>query len=249
MSDPWFLTVAGIRMDDTPDAEGVRWTATVDGWDSPAVRTDEGDFTGRHGAWGSLPLYGARALTVTGLAKSPDMATAFRVRDRLHLMPPTSESRTLIYHESVPKQVTVWRAGAPRSSDPIDNGTTHLVRWSLSLSARDPFKKALTPVTTPVSAGATVTIESPGTETAELVVTLVTAGTVDLAAGGLRFTTSALPAGAVIDVASQTVRAADGSDLSGAVVRYGSPGLPAGGGTVKQAGTASLSVKHFDTYA
>ena len=124
------------------------------------------------------------------------------------------------------------------------------LKVDVTVTADDPIATSIDPAPlVPVPAGATVPVDTPGTATAELVVTLTTAGTVDLIAGGLRFTTSALPAGAVIDVAAQSVRGSDGSDLSGAVLGYGSPGLPAGGGDIQQAGTAALSVQFFDTYA
>lgn len=119
-----------------------------------------------------------------------------------------------------------------------------------TLVADSPLIQAVTPVTTPVPAGSTVSVESPGTEAADLRVTVTSAGTVKLTAGGLTLTTTALPVGAVIDTGARTVTSSAGVDLWGTVATFAQwPALPRGGGPIEQAGTAGLSIQHFDTYA
>lgn len=250
MADRWPLSIDGLLMDDTPDAEGVRWRVNgVDGWDSPPVRTDDEDRTGQHGGYGSPRLYGARLLTVNGRAHCPDMAAAFRVRDRLHGLLGMDGPVVLEVLETPAKQLAVVAGGPPRSSWPREGGLNRVV-WQLPLLAHDPFKRATTSTTTPLAAASSVTIPQAGTATADLTITVTSPGTVVLSAGGLALTTSALPAGAVIDTAACTIESASGADLF-ATVAAGSqwPALPKGGGVVAQAGTAALSVTHFDTYA
>jgi hypothetical protein len=250
MPDPYPITLAGIRMDDTPDADGVRWRVfSVDGWDSAAVRIDTGDRTGRHGGYGSAPLWAARTLVVSGRAHCPDMATAFRVREvvaaRLSCMTPES----LVVHESVPKSLTVVCGGQPRSSSPID-APPYRVTWQVTLRADDPFKRVLTPTVTPLGAHSSAFIASAGTVAADLLVTVTTAGAVALSAGGQTFYASALPVGAVIDTGAGTVRSAAGDDLFATVGAFSDwPALPPVGGTVAQAGTAGLSIVHHDTFS
>jgi hypothetical protein len=71
-----------------------------------------------------------------------------------------------------------------------------------------------------------------------------------LTAGGLTLTTTSLPTGAVIDTGACTVMSSGGADLFSSVVAGSQwPALPAGGGSVAQAGTAGLSVVSYDTYA
>ena len=252
MPDPYPITLAGIRMDDTPDVDGVRWRVfSVDGWDSAAVRIDAGDRTGRHGGYGSSPLWAARTLVVSGRAHCPDMATAFRVREIVAAQLSCMSPESLVVHESVPKSLTVVCGGQPRSSVPID-APPYRVTWQVTLRADDPFKRVLTPTVTPLAAGSTVTIPSAGTAAADLLVKVTSAGTVTLSAGGQTLRTGSLPVGAVIDTARATVETGAGVDLfQSAPVIPGSqfPSLPKGGGPVTQAGTAALLVTHFDTFA
>ena len=255
MADRWPVTLAGVRMDDTPDDDGVRWRITrpgggdpLEGWDSPPVREDESEITGRDGGAGSEPLYGARLLTLWGRAHCPTIEVAFLVRDRLQSMPPLRGSTSLTVHEPVPKQLIV-RRGATRSTWPTGSAP-YRVTFQIPLTARNPFKLGLTLRTLNVGAGATVTAEHLGTAAADLRATVTSAGTVQLTAGGLTLTTSSLPVGAVIDTASCTVTGPTGTDLYTAVAAGAQwPALPAGGGPVTQAGAANLDVTYFDTYA
>ena len=249
MADLVPVTFAGILMDGaTPDDEGVIWgvQSPIDGWDAAPVRVSDEDQTGRHGTFGPARLYGARPLVLSGDAQSPDLATAFRVRDRVAAY---FGSGSLVVREPVPKSLEVVQGGIARSSEPM-NRAPFWIDWQVSLVARDPFKRALSSTTIAVPAGATVAIPSDGTAAADLRATVTSAGTVQLTAGGLTLTTSSLPVGAVIDTASCTVTGPDGADLYGAVAHASQwPALPAGGGPVKQAGTAALDITYRDTYA
>lgn len=240
------VTLAGLLMDgSTADASGVVWTVEeVVGWDSAPVRINDADRTGRHGGYGPTRLCAARLLTVSGVADCPSLAAAFAARDRLH----TISDGDLIVAEPVPKSVEVMSGGAPRASDPIEGGACWF-RFQIPLVAQDPFKRSTTARTTVVAAGATVAVDNDGTAAADLIVTLTTSGTVVLTSGGLTLTTGTLPSGAVIDTGASTVVSSGGVDLFSSVLVPRFPALPAGGGSVVQAGTAALSVQTFDTYA
>jgi hypothetical protein len=249
-SDAYGVNFCGVEMDDaTLDAYGVRWVKnSLEGWDSPPVRINDSDKTGRHGGYGPSRLYGARLLTLNGMAHAPDMATAFEVRDRLHAMPGLSGSGVLVMHEAVDKSLDVMLGGDIKVSMPMPLPRPY-VRFQIPLVAHDPFKRGASH-TTAVASGATVTAPNAGTAPADMRVTLTTGGTVILSAGGLTLTTGALPAGAVIDTGATSVQDSTGADLFTLVSLPPLwPAIPAGGGPVGQLGTADLSVVHFDTYA
>ena len=250
MADVWPVELCGVLMDgETLDADGVRWARnTLTGWDSPAVRLNGDVRTGTHGAWSSRPLYAARELTLSGIAFCPDMATAERVGDRLHGMPGTGSSGVLTVHSAAPKSLTVDLNGELRATWPFDIPNPY-VRFQIPLRADDPFKRSTTARTTPVAAGATVTIDNDGTAAADLLVTLTSSGTVVLTAGGVTLTTASLPSGAVIDTGACMVTSSGDVDLFSSVLVPRFPALPAGGGSVHQAGTAGLSIVSHDTFA
>ena len=250
MADSWSTTFCGVLMDDTPDADGVRWAvASTEGWDAAPLRSTYDDNTGRHGGFGSARLWSGRLVTLLGRAHCPDMAAAFRVREKITADMPGLGPGELIKHESVPKALTVVLNDQPRTSTPIDV-YPYRVTFQIPLIAHDPFKRALTARTTAVGAGSSVPLTNDGTAAAHMLVTLTSGGTVVLTAGGVTLTTDALPAGAVIDTASTSVTADDGMDLMSLVAMPPlMPLLPKGGGPVTQAGTASLSIETFDTYA
>lgn len=250
MADVWPVTLCGILMDGTtPDTEGVRWArAELNGWDSAPVLIADDDLTGRHGGYGPSRLYGARVLSLSGMAYCPNMATAERVRDRLHTMPGPSASGDLIVHMAVPKSLEVVMGGEPRSSWPLDLPKPW-VRFTVPLVALDPFKRATTARTVTVGSGGSVSATSLGTAASDMVVTVTSAGTVQLSAGGLTLRTSSLPVGAVIDTGAATVVDGSGADLFGSVLVAQFPAVPAGGGSISQAGTAGLSITYHDAYA
>ena len=246
------VTLAGVFMHgssstpDAPDADGVVWNVSdLAGWDAAPERINAGDLTGKHGGFGSSSLYASRQLTLSGWCDCPSQAAAFGVRDRLHAL----RSGDLVVHEPTAKVLEVVSGGGVRSDWPLE-GPSPVVQWQIRLTAPDPFKHALTPTTTIVGPGASVAAANAGTAAADLVVTLSTAGTVVLSAGGVTLTTQSLPSGAVIDTGAATVKDSTGGDLFHLVTLPALwPALPAGGGMVTQAGTAALSIEHFDTYA
>jgi hypothetical protein len=136
MADTIPVALAGILMDDEPDASSIRWRVSgLDGWDSAPIRADDGDLTGQHGGYGTSRLYGARPLTLSGRAHCPDLAAAFRVRDIVaSSMPAVNDSAQLIVHEPVPKWVSVKTDREPLAGWPID-AAPFRVTWRLSLVA------------------------------------------------------------------------------------------------------------------
>src|SRR5574337_173110 len=172
MADPWPITLAGVLMDDTPDADGVRWArSSVEGWDAAPVRADSDDRTGMHGGYSSAPLWSARDLTVTGRAHCPDMAAAFVAREKVAAVLSCMTPGVLVFHEAVPKGLQVVCAGRPRAAAPLDS-PPYRVTWQVQLRAVDPFKRALTPTVTALAASSSVAISQAGKAAADLRVTV-----------------------------------------------------------------------------
>ena len=229
-------------------ASDFRIVPSLMGWgDAPPIRTEIMDITGRHGATASAGLFAGRPIGVGGYIEQPSHADAIAVRNQLTALGIGTSHLVTVDEGDVPATQVEARVSKGAVVEWINNVT---FRYSLELVALDPFRRGITPRTTVVGAGSSVAAVNDGTAAAEMLVTLTSGGTVVLSAGGLTLTTGTLPAGAVIDTANTSVRASDGSDLFQLVTLPPMwPALPKGGGTVQQAGTAALSIEHFDTYA
>lgn len=238
-------TIAGFPLIGTTPEGGRARLVGMTGWLGRTVRRERGNNTGRPGRWSAPGQDDGITIDATTLITYPDPAAAARERRALTGLGGTG---------AVVMRVTD-AAGALQRLVEVDDVDpvviTHtLVRVEFGLFANDPYATSVTATTTHLNPGQTVRVDTPGTGTAELLVKLTSAGTVDLTAGGLRLTTRTLPAGTVIDVADLSITGPTGADLSeGNVTRYGFPALPAGGGDIKQAGTAGLDITHRDTYA
>lgn len=256
MADPWPVTLAGILMNDEPDSNGVRWrSAGIEGWDAAPVRIIDGDRTGRHGGFSGGRLWSPRLLSLPGRAHCPDMATAFQVREQIVASMPGLDSAELIVHESTPKSLTVEINGTPHVSTPIE-ASPYRVTFLIPLIAYDPFKRAVTPATVAVPAGATVPHVATGTAAAEIEVTTTTTGTVVLSSEGLTLRTSELPAGTVLTSGpgftnpERTVVGPGGENLfSATLAPMQWPAIVPGANELVNGGTASLEVTYYPTYA
>jgi hypothetical protein len=241
------LSLNGFPLIGATPGGGRAYLTSFDGWQTRVVERDRSKRTGRHGSSSTSGLDSSREMTLKGVIVYADEVAADVERERLQAILDLGAGRLVVTDSAGTRwiDVTLDEAEAePRAIVYTD--------YSFVVTADDPFKRVLTPTTTPLAAGSTVTIPSAGTAAADLLVTVTTAGTVTLSAGGQTLRTGPLPVGAVIDTARATVESAAGVDLfSSAPVVPGSqfPSLPKGGGPVTQAGTAALLVTHYDTYA
>ncbi|NUO35509.1 MAG: hypothetical protein HOQ27_10675 [Dermatophilaceae bacterium] len=241
---------------DTPSADGCVWTvASSAGWDAPDQRTLFTSPTGRDGQRVSNMYAEGRAVTIEGLIFAPDDASAWAAYDRVtSSMPGLRGYDYITAYEPVPKSLKAIQAGPPRVTKPAGRQ----LRYQLSLLAEYPWKRAVTASTVTVGAGATVAHDAAGTFPAEVEVTLTSAGTVDLTIGGQRLRTTSLPNGAVLTSGfgfirpARTIRSAlpANENLFGAIVQPMQwPAISPGANTIRQAGSAALSIRYFPTYA
>lgn len=241
------LTLDDFPLIGTTPAGGRAKVTGLPRWLSRSVRRERTQRTGQHGSFSSPGLGDVIDDSITALVTYPDAASC--AQERLVI-------EALGGYDAVQLVVTDAAGSLVRAVEvdhvdvtPINDRVLQVV---IDVTATDPFKRATTATTTPLAASSTVSIASSGTAAADLRVTVTSAGTVVLSAGGLTLTTTTLPVGAVIDTGAATITALDGSDLFSAVpvtVSPQWPALPAGGGPVTQAGTAALSIEHHDTYA
>lgn len=255
MADVMPVAVAGILMDDEPDASGIRWRISgLDGWDSAPIRAEDGDLTGQHGGYGTSRLFGARPVVLTGRAHCPDFATACRVRDIVaSSMPAVNSSTQLIVHEPAPKWVSVKTDREPLADWPVD-AAPFRVSWRLSLVAHYPFKRALDPHLITIPAGQSASVTNAGTASARVTVKTTGAGTVRLrqnTSGAVMRTRITVPSGTVFDAAERTVTSPAGLDIYDAMA---SPSewleVPRESTvTVTNQGTAPVLLTVYDTYA
>lgn len=118
----------------TVDAQGVAWTLqTLEGWDSPDVRTEFTEREGDHGAWASPVYLGARPITLGGTIIAPSRTLLEQAMDQLRTAAGLGDT-TLTVWETVPKQATVRRSGKPLMQYLTDTVAT----YSVLVTAADP---------------------------------------------------------------------------------------------------------------
>ena len=167
----------------TVDAQGVAWTLqTLEGWDSPDVRSEFTEREGDHGAWASPVYLGARPITLAGTLIAPSQPLLEQAMDQLRAAAGLDDT-TLTVWETVPKQATVRRSGKPLMQYVTDTVAT----YSVMVTAADPRRYGTTLQTgstgLPVSSGGlTLPATLPWTLSATTVagqVTAFNAGTFD----------------------------------------------------------------------
>lgn len=244
MADALQIDLGTIECNVGIDADGIEWNAAmVD--DLPDVRGGQVLPTGRHGTSLAAILRGGRTFAPEGVVVAPTQTLAWDAIERLRAFG-FQVDIDIVWHETVPKFVTVTQRAAAKTSDPVGG----VFEYQLDLIAAYPFRRALTGTTTPVGAGATVPLTNNGTVAAHPVVTTTSAGAVDFSIGGRSFTTDTVPSGTVIDMWARTITDGSGVAVSPWPKHSAAEWLaiPAGTTNLVNAGVA-LSVSWHDTYA
>jgi Phage tail protein len=116
------------------DSAGVAWyLQTLEGWDSPDVRSEVTEREGDHGAWASPVYLGARPLTLGGTIVAPSRAALEVAMDQLRAAAALTDTVLTVW-ETVPKQATVRRSGRPLMQYITDTKAT----YSVMVTAADP---------------------------------------------------------------------------------------------------------------
>jgi len=162
------------------DSAGVAWfLQSLEGWDSPEIRSEFTDREADHGAWASPVYLGSRPITAGGTIDAPNQALLEDAMDQLRVAAALSDA-TLTVWEAIPKQATVRRSGKPLMQYLTDTKAT----YSIMVTAADPRRYGATqqsgttslPVTT---GGLTLPISLPLT-----IGSTTVAGQVDAPNGG-----------------------------------------------------------------
>lgn len=115
------------------DASGVAWSlATLEGWDSPEVRSNLTDREGDHGSWYDPVYLGSRPVTLTGLITAFDTPSLDNAIEQL-LAAVSFTDTVLVVNDTIPKQAVVRRSGKPI----VQTITDRLASYSVLVTAAD----------------------------------------------------------------------------------------------------------------
>jgi hypothetical protein len=152
------------------DSSGVAWyLQTLEGWDSPEIRSEFTEREADHGSWASPVYFGSRPITLSGTVEAQSRAELQGAMDQLYTAAALTDT-TLTVWEDTPKQATVRRSGKPLTQYLTDSKAT----WSVLVTAADPRRYSTTlqsgttglpvttggltfPITFPITFSATVT--------------------------------------------------------------------------------------------
>ena len=241
--DALHVDLLGIQCNTGPDTDGIEWTyRTAD--DEPEIRLGLLLPTGRHGVSIGPSLRGGRRVSPAGMVKAPTQTLAWEARERLAVLGSDGEG-DIVWHETVPKFLTVTQAGPALIRQPVDGNFD----YELDLIAAFPFRRALTGTTLPIGAGTTA-LTNNGTVAAFPVITTTAAGAVDFTIDGRSFTTDAVPSGTVVDMWARTITDGSGATLEPWPKHSAAEWLaiPRGSDDLINAGVPLL-VSWHDTYA
>lgn len=125
------------------DEAGVHWhCATLDGWDSPDVRTTITQREADHGAWQGPVYLNERVVTLAGKLIAPDRAALDTSVDQLLVAAGLTDTVLTVY-ETVPKQAVVRRSGKVLAQ----RLTGTVLDYSVQVTAGDPRRYATTDTT------------------------------------------------------------------------------------------------------
>ncbi|MER6531151.1 hypothetical protein [Streptomyces sp. NPDC001508] len=158
------------------DDTGVAWIfQTLDGWDSPDIRSEFSEREGDHGAWASPVYLGARPLTLAGTIVAPSRDLLDQAMERLQAAAGLGDTVLTVW-ESRPKQAVVRRSGKLLIQYVTDTTAT----YSVMVTAADPRRYSTTLQTgstllPSTSGGLAPPLTPPLTSTAETVQGQITA--------------------------------------------------------------------------
>ncbi|MEU9436606.1 hypothetical protein [Streptomyces sp. NPDC048252] len=122
------------------DADGVAWyLQTLEGWDSPEVRSEFTDREGDHGSWASPVYLGSRPVTLAGTIVAPSRSLLDQAMGRLRVAAGLTDT-LLTVGETVPKQAVVRRSGKPL----MQYVTNTVASYSVMVTAADPRRYSTT---------------------------------------------------------------------------------------------------------
>jgi hypothetical protein len=123
------------------DANGTDWSLqSMEGWDSPDVRSEYTEREADHGAWASPVYFGARPITLAGTVTAPDRISLESALEQLRSAASLTDTTLVVYEVATPKQATVRRSGKPLFAYVTDRIAT----YSVMVTAADPRRYSTT---------------------------------------------------------------------------------------------------------
>jgi hypothetical protein len=122
------------------DSDGVAWfLQSLEGWDSPEIRSEVTDREGDHGAWASPVYLGSRPITLAGTIDAPSRSLLEQAMGRLRVAAGLTDT-VLTVAETVPKQAVVRRSGKLLMQYITDTKAS----YSVMVTAADPRRYGTT---------------------------------------------------------------------------------------------------------
>lgn len=122
------------------DSDGTAWVLqTLEGWDSPEVRSEFTDREADHGAWASPVYLGSRPVTLAGTIVAPSQELLEAAMERLRAAAALTDTVLTVW-ETVPKQASVRRSGKPL----VQYVTNTTATYSVMVTAQDPRRYSTT---------------------------------------------------------------------------------------------------------
>lgn len=144
-------TLGGITFNNgTADANGTRWWASIDGWESADADVEAEPREAEHGADFIPGYYVGRTITLEGAAVATSLAALKTSRDALAAaVGKVMATSLLVVADPVPTQAQVYRVDRLRWR-PVSRT---MAEFSVILKAPDPRRYSTTVTTTPMGAG------------------------------------------------------------------------------------------------
>jgi hypothetical protein len=143
------MVLGGLRVDlgsvqlGAVDANSVAWALqTMEGWDSPEIRSEYTVREADHGSWASPVYLGSRPITLAGTITAPSRALLESSMDQLRAAASLSDTQLTVW-ETVPKQATVRISGKLL----IQYVTDAIATYSVLVTAADPRRYGTSPQT------------------------------------------------------------------------------------------------------
>jgi hypothetical protein len=133
------VTLGGVGLGSV-DSSGVAWhLQSLEGWDSPEVRSEFTERESDHGAWASPVYLGSRPITLGGIIVAPSQPLLEQAMDQLRAEAGLTDTVLTVW-ESEPKQAVVRRSGKLLLQYVTESKAT----FSVMVTAADPRRYGTT---------------------------------------------------------------------------------------------------------
>lgn len=189
------------------DGNGALWyVETMQGWDSPEVRSEAIPRPGQHGTVSVEGLYSERTIEINGVCKAPSEAAFYNSWYYLSNQTNYMGRNSFVFsvEEDVHRRCLVRRAGKLR----MEHIGVGAFRFTVTMRADDPMKYSVTLNTLGINASTPTPVSNAGTMRTYPIITMDGTGTptiTNTTTGMSWSATASIPSGTEIDMYERTV--------------------------------------------